>query len=341
MSEQPVPPEHGSEVSLSVGRMLRIAREEAGLSQQQVAEKMHLRPQNIQDMEQDIFDPAVSLTFTKGYLKLYARHVSLPEQQVLDAFMAQHQDNKEPAKLQSFSRRVTRQANDARLMMITYGVLILVVALVVLWWFQQPDDSEVGTGITTDQVAQPVTSNGTDKVSQAGEEAHSAYSNDTHQALLPESSQQSSSGTQLAETTDAASAPGGSTQSQAQTAGQAAADSAAAEAVQAVLPASNSASGITEDEQEVNLPEPVELIFEFSADCWMNLTDASGEAIAYGVKKAGRVMPVSGIPPFQITLGAPAAVQLSYNGQAVDLSRFSATSSARFRLNENGQLGLF
>ena len=81
----------------------------------------------------------------------------------------------------------------------------------------------------------------------------------------------------------------------------------------------------------------IELVFTFSGDCWMNLTDATGEAIAYGVKASGRVMPVSGIPPFEVTLGAPEVVQISYNGEPVDMSGFQAGRTARFSLPLGGE----
>ena len=79
-------------------------------------------------------------------------------------------------------------------------------------------------------------------------------------------------------------------------------------------------------------PQTIELVFEFADDCWMNLTDATGEDIAYGVKKAGRVMKVSGVMPFEVTLGAPDVVKISYDGVMVDMSRFPAGKSAKFSL---------
>ena len=77
---------------------------------------------------------------------------------------------------------------------------------------------------------------------------------------------------------------------------------------------------------------PVELIFEFSDDCWMNLADATGENIAYGVKVKGRVMPVTGIPPFVVTLGAPEAVKIRYAGESIDMSFLPFGRIAKFDL---------
>lgn len=69
----------------------------------------------------------------------------------------------------------------------------------------------------------------------------------------------------------------------------------------------------------------------------MNLVDATGEAIAFGIKKSGRVMPVSGIPPFEVTLGKPQYVSISYAGETVDMSQFDGTRTAKFNLPMQGQ----
>ena len=96
---------------------------------------------------------------------------------------------------------------------------------------------------------------------------------------------------------------------------------------------SNSAPPTDVIETTVNkTAEPVELIFEFSGDCWMNLADATGENIAYGVKVKGRRMPVTGIPPFVVTLGAPEVVKIRYAGEALDMSFLPSGRIAKFDL---------
>ena len=76
----------------------------------------------------------------------------------------------------------------------------------------------------------------------------------------------------------------------------------------------------------------VELLFSFEQDCWVKITDATGNDIAYGIKEAGRIMPVSGQPPFSVILGAPKAVKVQYAGKSVDLSFLSPDRTGRFVL---------
>ena len=83
---------------------------------------------------------------------------------------------------------------------------------------------------------------------------------------------------------------------------------------------------------EVQAPASVEVLFNFSGDCWVNITDATGDAIAYGTKVAGRIMAISGVPPFEVTLGAPQNVSITFAGEPVDLSDIPEGRSARFTL---------
>ena len=116
------------------GEMLKVAREKQGLTLDDVADKLHLRVSIIAGLEDDQYSTEISATFTKGYLKLYSKLLGLDDKLVLDAYKKLGKLEKEPAKLQSFSKKVARQASDQRLMMVTYLVLAIVIALVIAWW---------------------------------------------------------------------------------------------------------------------------------------------------------------------------------------------------------------
>jgi cytoskeleton protein RodZ len=74
------------------------------------------------------------------------------------------------------------------------------------------------------------------------------------------------------------------------------------------------------------------VVFTFAGDCWVNIFDATGERIAWGVKKSGYIMRISGQAPFSITLGKPELVQIDYNDVPVDMSVFNAGNIAKFSL---------
>ena len=54
--------------------------------------------------------------------------------------------------------------------------------------------------------------------------------------------------------------------------------------------------------------------------------------LAFGVKKAGYVMTVTGKPPFSVVLGKHSVVSITLDGEAVDVSTFPKNRLAKFTL---------
>lgn len=309
--EEQQPPEV---MHLGPGQILKQARERAGLTSQDIADKIKLKRSLIEDIEQDNYDVKISLTFIKGYLKLYAKHVDVAESDVVMAFENLNTQDKEPAKLQSFSRRIANQANDDKLMMVTYLIVAVVIALVVIWWFQQGSED-------TSKLSEPAT------YSSESDTEITPLSEDTKAELfdvVPEVEQSNTQTTGSLEIVEPVT-----DLIQADITQNGSGNTDVAPAVEQTDNTNNIEVTETLAEQTV---APVELVFEFSGDCWMNLSDATGENIAYGVKVKGRVMPISGIPPFVVTLGAPEAVQIRYAGEALDMSFLTPGRIAKFEL---------
>jgi cytoskeleton protein RodZ len=307
------------------GQLLKSARQQAKLSVEDIAQKLHLKPSVISDIEDDNYAQNISLTFIKGYLKLYAKQVMVTEAEVISAFETLNTQKKEPAKLQSFSRRVANQANDDKLMMVSYMILAVVLALVVVWWFQQ-SDNDVTT--TLPQIGEPGYSVDANKDQNPSASLESVI-HDSEQGeigLSNEIEQLSVQGEDTLGIVDKELPASASPDNMAPDLVKEQLDSLSPPPASAIT-----AAGVAEPKTQA-LPESVELVFEFSADCWIKLSDATGNDIAYGVKAAGRVMTVSGVPPFTVTLGAPEVVQISYASEAINMSIFTAGNIAKFTL---------
>lgn len=313
------------------GEMLRAAREKAGLSQQQMADKIFLKLKNVQDIENDHIDETMSATFAKGYVRMYAKQLGLDETVVLAEFDRIHTTPKPPAKLQSFSKRVAKQAHDDRWMMVTWVILFLLLAAFVAWWYQQ---SDVGAMLDTDTAEEPQNTvtmpaqqrntTETSVESGAAEVQISAPAETAEpQALVPTPANAD-------ETAGESSVSAGSEESAESTALSATdnSDTDSADISEDMTESQNVAVETLNEEYG----DVVDLVFSFDEDCWINIEDATGEAIAYGVKTAGRVMPVSGRAPFKVTLGAPEGVSITFDGEDVDISRFQDGRIARFSL---------
>ncbi|WP_166379206.1 RodZ domain-containing protein [Pseudoalteromonas sp. Z9A4] len=74
------------------------------------------------------------------------------------------------------------------------------------------------------------------------------------------------------------------------------------------------------------------IVMNFNDESWVEIYDGEGEKIAFGVKKAGYIMTVSGTPPFSVVLGKHDVVNITLNGEPVDVSAFPLNRLAKFTL---------
>lgn len=356
------------------GAQLKARREALNLTVEDIAERLHLRPAVVENLENDFFDHTVSMTFTKGYVRLYAKHLDLPPEPLLVLFEQLTNPIKQPAKLRSFSQKVAKQASDARLMMVTWFIILAMIGLAGLWWWQLPEEATTVAAVVDETASSPsfssppVINAAATEAQQSAQRQDNTYRNDiasqedidnsagaVEEVTLPDN--QTTTDPQTDEfvaaeerdtqTNTAASMNVDARPVVAEVLSEASNEPQIEPAITANSQTNEAASQNTVFPEQANTdateqaqvdvaPLTTDLIFTFSEDCWMNLTDATGEVIAYGVKSAGRVMPVSGIAPFEVILGAPQAVQLTVAGETFDMSGFPAGRTARFTVGETG-----
>ena len=288
------------------GALLKRAREQQGLTQNDVASKIYVKPATVEALEQDKIDGTMSVTFTKGYVRNYAKLLGLDHVMIIEEFDRIHSTPKSSAQLQSFSQRVAKQAHDDRWMMVTWVILFLIIAGVVAWWYQQ-DDSAVD-----DEEA---------VISQQDTQSNNQGLEATERSAAQESQDMADEAMRIAR-----NAASGAAQQAAETVndvtGTDAGNTVGADDADAGNNTSQNSQGAV----------PVAMAFTFGEDCWVSITDATGEQIAHGTKRAGRTMQVTGQPPIKVTLGAPDQVAVTYAGQTVDISKYQNGRTARFTL---------
>ncbi len=311
------------------GRMLKEARQLKGLSQQQVADKLNFRITLVQEIEAEQFDLAIPVAFNRGYLKNYAKLVNLSQDDVLNSYDQLGVAQRQCAEMQSFSKGTEKQAEHNMVMWITYLILAALVTATVVWWWQTPSEqpepivAEAVESVTSDRSEQVSAANSLTLNEQINTEQTAAATNEDNtgsNVLIDTESQRA--GNENAAVTQALVAQK---------------DSLALEVGQgAVNPATNKiAAELTSSAAPNNsdiTTAIANVVFTFSGDCWVNIYDATGERIAWGVKKSGYVMRISGQAPFSITLGKPELVQIDYNNVSVDMTAFSAGNIAKFSL---------
>jgi cytoskeleton protein RodZ len=90
-----------------------------------------------------------------------------------------------------------------------------------------------------------------------------------------------------------------------------------------------------EEELAVQADVPKENIaVRFTADSWVEIRDATGKRLIRSLGVAGATKEVEGIAPFQVLIGYGPGVELSYNGETFDFSKYQGKQEvARFTLN--------
>ncbi|WP_156293394.1 cytoskeleton protein RodZ [Serratia oryzae] len=307
-------------VSMTTGERLRQAREQLGLSQQAVAERLCLKMSTVREIESDTLSADLASTFVRGYIRSYAKLVHIPEDELLP-MMAKQAPAKvaKVAQMQSFSLGKRRKKRDGWLMSFTWLIVFVVVGLTGAWWWQNHKVQQEEIATMADQSSA--------QLSQQSNDGESPPLNDGDAPASAMDTGAAPENSAAPVTNNAAVAPApqqAPAASVAQTApqivvapSQASIPEAtpAAPVVQAQLPTGNAA-----------VAAPVEdangLVMDFSADCWLQVTDATGKTLFSGIQKGGTRLNLAGTAPYKLTIGAPAAVQIQYQGNPVDLSRF-------------------
>lgn len=328
-----------TESPMTPGQRLRQAREQLGYSQAQVAERLCLKNSVVRALEEDTLTSELAPTFIRGYVRSYARLVNLPEQEMVAAINAVLPAEPAPQlNMQSFSSKKERRSHDNRLMLFTWVLLFVVISLTGLWWWQnhQAQQAELEKMTSTLPPAEQSQTISETPAVPVPEDAITNANNVSGAATAPATD---ANGAPLAATAGVASA---ATPATAQGATAPLAANAAQPAVAEIngQPVALNADGnpvapvtTPAEEAAAEVATAGALNLEFTGDCWLEIKDATGQKLTSGLQKQGAKLSLSGTPPYRLTIGAPGAVNLSFEGKPVDLSRYAASGRvARFTL---------
>lgn len=294
--------------SAGAGARLRAAREAAGLSLDQVAQQLKLAPRQVKALEDERFGELPGRTFSRGFVRNYARLLDLDAQELLahlpDAAQAPalgsptlHSTATMMAELPSTS---APKAGLGR-WLIPLLLIGCIVAAAAYEWYRG--------GLSNNAEPARIVADATDHRAPATAAPAVALPN-------PLSSPSPAAGSQ-ATTPPAAAAPGAAPESAPLAASTG--DSAAAPAGGSTFPASEGSADET-------------LVLRYRGPSWTEIRDRSGQLVVSRLVAAGSVEPVNGTPPFDIVLGNAHIVTLVYRGKSVDLSPYTRRNVARLTL---------
>lgn len=285
------------ELSVLPGTLLKEHREQLGLSQRSIADRLRLRLSIITSLEENDFNDNQGSTFTRGYLRSYAKAVNADEKIVLLAYEECVKRDPDEHNMQSFSRQTKRKKHDKHIMTITWVILAVIVGISSLWWWQNSKLDSITPTIDAPSVTV------VDEQSKTVDEVEPFTS--LEEALSLQEGALTQSATEAVDT-----------------------QSLETENTSAAPPMEPVAKPLAHDPNLDNV-----LVLTFDADCWIQITDATGKILATGIKKAGVRLEVRGDKPLQVVLGAPEGVSVTLAGEPVDLSEYTSGKVARFTLS--------
>ncbi|MBU2908562.1 cytoskeleton protein RodZ [Vibrio splendidus] len=295
--------------AIEAGTLLKNKRESLGLTQKQISDRLKLRVTLIQQIEENQFESDQVATFMRGYIRSYAKYVNLDEKVVLNALHhsgdAQHQEQ----EMLSFSRKTKTEKHNSRIMLLTWSIFAVIVGISSLWWWQNQQQDTLSQSLANTESSDELVVEESLDPELTSLEVIEAEQN-TETSPVTENSD---------ELTEVSSAE----------------DSVTLDPVEVIeeVPEAADVASVTAEPETV-APEAVvnELVMQFSADCWIQVKDASGKTLSTGIKKAGQTLNLSGTAPYKVILGAPEGVSMTFASEPVDLSGYTSGKVARITL---------
>lgn len=281
------------------GRRLRERREALGLSLDDVSHELRLNPKLVRALEEDDYEHLPPAAFVAGYLRNYARLVELPEQQIVDSY---EQAGAKQPELVPYGKDTQVRASDLPVRLVTWALVIGLAVLLGLWWFSEGQPPETPVEETAETEVLPGTE---EPVGEGGLET-------PVEPAIPDTGAEDSQEQPVE--TETVEEP--------------------AEAPAVEEPPAQETAPVAEAQAETT---GLQLRLVFTADSWVNISDANGRQLAQGLINEGRELTLDGQPPYRVFLGYAPGVTVYYRGEQFDHSGFlRRNETARFRVGSAG-----
>ncbi len=292
-------------------------REARGLSIEALAAAIRVSPAKLVALESGRFTELPNPAFTRALAMSVCRVLKADPQYILatlpspdPVYVLSEMRPQQPFKsgharlnLESSFLMQVRQFLKPRYLL---PMLILTAALAVFFW---PQQNQVAQTPTVNDDASETVAQGQPAVTEQSQTANETTMTASSQ-MLDQSSQEPVTPAVAANLSEpAASAP-----------------TLLPKASTEVTAASASAPNISGDGQQGNL------VLQAKDETWVQIKDASGEILLRRVILAGERIALKGALPLKIKVGNASAVDLSYQGQPVDLTEHTRANVARLEL---------
>lgn len=328
------------------GETLRQAREQKGLSLSQVAGQLNLTENSLRQLENGAFDKLPGHTFSRGYIRAYAKLMGLDQAELVNSFDHFTGTNASGSTVQSLGRvaepvRLSRNV----LRIVSLLLLALLIGFGYFWWQEHSARTPETAGLSLEHV-EVESADGTTEIHTLDEPEDQAVieaQKEGEQApaeVSPEVAAQAegAAGGERGRAGSRRSGPGHPRRTPAARYRRACRHgsrsrycSSRSSDGQSGRPAS---AERTYRRARGGRRGPGVVKVQFVADCWTQVTDANGKVLVSALKRKGDSLELAGKAPLELRLGFARGAQVSYNGQPVDVTPFVRGETARLKVGQ-------
>ena len=319
-------------VGFGPGARLRAAREAAGLTLDQAAQQLKLAPRQVKALEEEDFEHLPGRTFTRGFVRNYARLVNLDAQDLL-ALMPGASDapalgapalHSTGATIAELPVAEVRGPGLARWLIPVLLVACVVGAASYEWYRGGVATQSAGTRALAPKTATPVENT-------APAVSSTALANPVAETTA--STQPGSAGAPVATAQNSGAAPAESAARPAQAAAAPVPSATAPAQAAPTEPATARAQVATTPAETPPSASPAPLQLTYRGASWTQVRDRDGQLLVSRIVPGGSQEEIRGAAPFDIVIGNASAVTLVYRGKPVDLTPYTRQNIARLQLN--------
>lgn len=328
MDEQQSTPQHANGAPREpAGVILRREREQQGLSIEDVALQLNLRPIVVAGLEEDRFEEVPVAAYRRGYMRAYARFLGIDDIAVVNAYDATHGRSDIDRKLATVNTsRQPSRVGPWVFRLFTLLVIVGLISLTLLWWQSREGNDVLGVG-GDDPIAVDSRNGGDQNATTPSDDlTPRPDSGDTALPPMPTSENTPQAG-------DTASTAANSTGVSA-SAETTVPDGDALEAEQVADSANLTQDEASNTQETAPNVDDTTLSLTFAGESWTQIFDATGDQVFSSLQPAGSEATVTGEPPFRLTIGQSSDVTLTYRGEQVDLAQYTSGNVARFTLGD-------
>lgn len=312
------------------GQLLRDERLRRDMTLEHVAEALHLDRKTIGHLEADDYPALPPLTFVQGYVRSYSQLLGMPAEPLLSRLAeVTNDDGASPliarAGADSFSGSKPRAAlrTGPGPLALGLGIILLLAVLVAAGWWLSKNQTELPFINENGEPAEasPPSAQTDAAIQNADSSALPADDLSVDEAVNADTALEpiEDTGAQVPQTER--SAPGEQSE-------MAPAETGESEPSMPAQPtqAEPAATDPADNDQA--------LLFRLSGDSWLEVTDAAGDRLYFGMASLGEQR-LTGVPPFDIVIGNTDSVELEFSGETVDLQVYARNKVARFTLGDS------